>query len=128
MKAVFSAWLIALGKILTLDYLKNCITYQKKKKKKKEDNLKNWHVIVMVKCSMCKRNGEFMDHLFLHFDAAYAIWIAFFNHFGLSWVMSRSVVNMYACWWAFVSLQSAVEDGAYVLFMVFMEGNESHNF
>jgi hypothetical protein len=57
---------------------------------------------------MCKRNGEFVDHLFLHFDVALAIWIAFFSHFGLSWVMSRSVVNMNACWWTFVSLQSAV--------------------
>jgi hypothetical protein len=30
---------------------------------------------------------------------AYAIWTAFFSCFGLSWVMSRQVVDLYACWW-----------------------------
>jgi len=38
------------------------------------------------------------DHLLLHCDVAYAIWIAFFSCFGLSWVMPRYVVDLYACW------------------------------
>jgi hypothetical protein len=45
---------------------------------------------------MCEKNWEFIDHL-LHCDVAYAIWIAFFSNFGLSWVMSRSIVDLYAC-------------------------------
>jgi len=57
---------------------------------------------------MCKRNGEFVDHLLLHCDVAYAIWIAFFSCFGLSWVMPRCVVDLYACWWIIASTQSAV--------------------
>jgi hypothetical protein len=71
-------WSAALGNILTID------------------NLRKWHVIVMDKCCMCKRNGESTNHL-LHFDVAYAIWIAFFSCFGLSWVMPRRVVDLYAC-------------------------------
>jgi hypothetical protein len=70
-------WLAALGKILTMD------------------NLRKQHVIVIDRCCMCKRNGVSMDHLLLHFDVAYAIWIAFFNCFGLSQVMPRCVVDLF---------------------------------
>jgi hypothetical protein len=49
---------------------------------------------------------------------AYAIWIAFFSRFVLSWVMPRRV-------WTIGSMRSvAGEDGAYVPFMLFMEGKE----
>jgi len=48
------------------------------------NNLRNRHVIVVDKCCMCKRNGESVDLFLLHCDVAYAIWIVFFNRFGLS--------------------------------------------
>jgi len=47
---------------------------------------------------MCKRNGESVDHLLLHSEVACAIWNVFFSRFGLSWVMPRRVINLYACW------------------------------
>jgi hypothetical protein len=50
---------------------------------------------------------EAVDHLFLHCDVAYAIWIAFFGCFGLSLVMLRRLVNLYACWWTTGSTRSA---------------------
>jgi hypothetical protein len=56
------------------------------------DNLRKWHVIIVGKYNMCKRNGEF------HCEVPYAIWKVFFNRFRLSWVMPRRVVDFYACW------------------------------
>jgi hypothetical protein len=56
---------------------------------------------------MCKANWESVDHLPLHCDA-YAIWIAFFNRFGLSWVMHTHTVDQYACWWTTGSTRSGV--------------------
>ena len=79
--AGFFAWSAVLGKILIMD------------------NLGKGHVIVVDKCCMCKKSGDSMNHLLLHCDTAYAIWIAFFDCFGLSWVMLRHVVNLHACWW-----------------------------
>jgi len=62
------------------------------------DNFKK-HVIVIDRCCMYKRNGEFVNHLLLHYEVTCALWNAFFNHFGLSWVMPSNVANLFACWW-----------------------------
>jgi hypothetical protein len=75
----FFAWSAALRKILTLD------------------NLRKRHVIVIDRCCMCKRNGESVDYLLLHCEVARALWNAVFSHFGLSWVMSLQVVDLFAC-------------------------------
>jgi hypothetical protein len=48
---------------------------------------------------MCKRNRESVDHLLLHCEAVGALWDVFFNRFGLSWVMPRRVVDLYAFLW-----------------------------
>jgi hypothetical protein len=64
-RTAFFVWLAFQGKILTMD------------------NLKKRHVIVVDRCYRCKGNGESMDHLLLHCDVAYVIWMAFFSRFGL---------------------------------------------
>jgi hypothetical protein len=51
------------------------------------------------RCCMCKRSGESMDHLLLHCNMASALWSALFIHFGLSWVILSSVIDLFACWW-----------------------------
>jgi hypothetical protein len=89
LRVAFFAWSAALGKILTMD------------------NLRKRHVIVVDRCCMCKRNGESVDHLLLHCEVAGALWDVFFSRFGLSWVMPRRVVDLYACWWTAGSAQSA---------------------
>ena len=81
LRAAFFVWSAALGKILTMD------------------NLRKPNVSVIDKCRTCRRNGEYVDHLLLHCDIANAIWIAFSSRFGLSWVIPRHVINMFACWW-----------------------------
>jgi hypothetical protein len=45
---------------------------------------------------MCKRNMEFMDHL-LHCEVSGALWNSIFGRVGLSWVMPRRVVDLFAC-------------------------------
>jgi hypothetical protein len=66
LRATFFAWSAVLGKIFTMD------------------NLKDRHVIVVDRCCMSKRNGESVDHLLLHYKVACALWNAFFSRFGLS--------------------------------------------
>jgi hypothetical protein len=92
LKAALFAWSAVLEKILTMD------------------NLKKRHVIVVDRCYMCKRNGEFVDHLVFHCEVACASFF-FPSPFGLSWVMSRQVVDLFACWWH--SECCCVEDGAF---------------
>jgi hypothetical protein len=40
-----------------------------------------------------------VNHLLIHCEVTYGIWIAFFNCFGLSWVLPRLRVDMHAFWW-----------------------------
>jgi hypothetical protein len=47
---------------------------------------------------MCKKNGESVDHILLHCEIAGALWNNIFNSVGLSWVMPRRVVDLFACW------------------------------
>ena len=47
---------------------------------------------------MCKCYGESVDHLFLHCPVAMDMWAMVFRLFGVSWVMSQSVVGLLACW------------------------------
>jgi hypothetical protein len=61
------------------------------------------------RCCLSKRDGESVDHLLLHCDVAYALWTnIFFNHFGMSWVMPRRVIDLFACWWKSGRPMSAV--------------------
>jgi hypothetical protein len=80
LKVAFFAWAAALGKILTLD------------------NFKKRQVIVIDRCSMCKKNGESVDHLLLHCEVACVLWNAIFSRFSPSWVMPHWVVDLFACW------------------------------
>lgn len=65
LRVTFFAWSATLKKILTME------------------NVRKLHVIVVDWCCMCKRNGEFMDHLFIHCDVVCTLWNAIFNRVGL---------------------------------------------
>jgi hypothetical protein len=62
------------------------------------DNQRKQHIIVVQWCCMCKKNGESVDHLLLHCEITSALWNTIFSSVGLVWVMSRRVVNIFACW------------------------------
>jgi hypothetical protein len=39
--------------------------------------------VVLEWCYMCKKNGELVDHLLLHYEVASALWHSIFSRFGL---------------------------------------------
>jgi hypothetical protein len=80
-RAVFFAWAAALGKILIVD------------------NLRKRKIIIVDRCYLCKRDGESVDYLLLYYDVASTLWHHVFSRFGMSWVMSRRVIELFACWW-----------------------------
>jgi len=44
---------------------------------------------------MCKRNGESVDHLLIHYPLAFDLWSMVFTLFGIHWVMSKAVVELW---------------------------------
>jgi hypothetical protein len=56
---------------------------------------------------MCKKNENFVDH-FLHCEIVGALQDVFFSSFGLSCIILRRVVNLFACWWTAGNNRSAV--------------------
>jgi hypothetical protein len=78
---------------------------------------------------MCKINGEYVDHLF-HCEVACTLSNAF-SHFGMSWVMSSWVVNLFhyllVDGWL-LSECCHVEDGALLPLIVSVEEINDWNF
>jgi len=76
----FFVWTAALGKILT------------------HDNLRRRGIVVVEWCVMCKKHGESVDHLLLHYDVARVVWSSFYSLFGVEWVMPSSVLDLLSEW------------------------------
>lgn len=70
----------ALGKILSLD------------------NLRKRNTIVVDWCCICKRNGETIDHLLLHYGVTRELWVLTFFLLGVEWVMPRRVIELLVSW------------------------------
>ena len=49
-------------------------------------------------CCMCKRNGESVNHLLIHCPLAFDLWFMVSTLFGIHWIMSKTVVELLACW------------------------------
>jgi hypothetical protein len=47
---------------------------------------------------MCKKHGEFVDHLLLHCDVARVVWSYFYSLFRVEWVMLSSVLDLLSGW------------------------------
>ena len=47
---------------------------------------------------MCKRNGESLDHLFLHCPFAMDLWSMVLGLFGVTWIMLHMVLGLLGCW------------------------------
>ena len=79
-RVAFFSWNATLGKILTLD------------------NLWNRGATIVDWCYMCKRSEESVNHLLLHCPLAFELRTMMWNLFGLLWVMSQSVTNLFSAW------------------------------
>jgi hypothetical protein len=79
-KVAFFTWLVAQGKILTLD------------------NLRRRGLWVLDWCFMCKKAGESVNHLMIHCEYAQELWTMIFCLFGVSWVMPQTTYDLLHCW------------------------------
>ena len=79
-RVAFLVWTAALGKCLTID------------------NLCKRKVWILDWCYMCKRNGESVDHLFLHCPFASDLWSMVLGLIGVSWVMPHTILGLLWCW------------------------------
>ena len=79
-RVAFFSWSASLGKILTTD------------------NLRKRRVMVLDRCNMCKRCGESVDHLLLHCFIAWELWSLVFCLFGIQWVTSHTVLELFEAW------------------------------
>ena len=77
--AVF-IWLVAHGKILTLD------------------NLRLRRLWVLDWCYLCKKAGESVNHLMIHCEYAQELWSMIFCIFGVSWAMPQTAYDLLHCW------------------------------
>jgi len=63
------------------------------------DNLRKRNLIVINWCYMCKKKSEeSIDHPLIHCKTAYALWSSIFDLYGLKWVMTWRVVDLFKCW------------------------------
>lgn len=62
------------------------------------DNLRDRGLVFVNWCIMCCSNREKVDHLLLHCGKAYQLWSLVFRSFGFSWVLPRSVADLFD-WW-----------------------------
>ena len=79
-RVTFFLWTAALGKVLTAD------------------NLRKRNIVIISWCCMCKKDGESIDHLFLHCEIAKELWNLILTLFGVHWVMPQSVRELVECW------------------------------
>jgi hypothetical protein len=56
-------------------------------------------VFFVCSAALGKILTESVDHLHLHCDVTSALWNNIFTCFGMSWVMPRRVIDLFACWW-----------------------------
>lgn len=62
------------------------------------DNPHSRRIQVLDQCYKCKCNGQIVDHLLLHCPIATELWSMEFGLFGVYWVMSKTVVDLFTSW------------------------------
>lgn len=60
----------------------------------KAENLQTRDFCITEWCFMCMRDGETIDHLFLHCDVANLLWNEIFASQHIDWAMPRRVKGM----------------------------------
>jgi len=80
LRVAFFVWLVALGKNLTMN------------------NLKQQNLIVVDWCCVCRKSGKIVDPFTSLKDWQYLMKFCFRSFFVLDWLMPRQVVDLFACW------------------------------
>ena len=62
------------------------------------DNLIKRAQSLVNKCCLCCCDGETVDHLLLHYKFSHALWSAFFEVFGIHWVLPKTVSSLLLAW------------------------------
>lgn len=55
-------------------------------------------IVLCSRCFMCKEDGEDIDHLIVHCIVARTLWNLLNSIFGTSWVMPRSLKEVFVIW------------------------------
>ena len=71
-------------------------------------NLQRQWVVVLDWYCMCKRDRKIVEHLLLHYPIARELWELLFSQFGVCSIMTRGVVELFACWLGWFSSYSNV--------------------
>lgn len=64
----------------------------------KLDKLSKRDLVIMELCYMYKKNWEILDYLLLNCEVARMLWAKIFYKMCIAWVMSKMVVESFACW------------------------------
>ena len=63
------------------------------------DNLRLRGRTLINRCCMCCCNEESVDHLLISCPVAHSLWMYMLRLFGIDWVMSGSVIDLFFCWY-----------------------------
>jgi hypothetical protein len=67
------------------------------------------NVVVVEWCCMCKKSGDFINHLLLHCKVANELWTNILTLFGVDWVMPRQVIDLLYSWGGLVGCGTVKE-------------------
>lgn len=62
------------------------------------DNSRRRNHFIVNGCPMCLRDEETVNHLLVHCNFAYNVWVALFARFDMQWVMPWSVAELFRRW------------------------------
>jgi hypothetical protein len=79
-RIAFFTWMVALGKILTID------------------NLRRQGLMLVNWCCLCKKSEETINHLIIYYEFTSEIWNSVLILLGVSWVMPSNILEMLHCW------------------------------
>jgi hypothetical protein len=62
------------------------------------NNFRRRRFELINQCFLCKKDEETINHLLLHCEFTVDIWHLVLNSFGVSWVTSGNVLQLFHCW------------------------------
>jgi hypothetical protein len=60
-------------------------------------------------CCICKKSGEFIDHLLPHCEMTRELWVVLFRLFRVEWIMPRKVIDVLNSWRGLVGRRNILD-------------------